>query len=367
MNKHTKLVVSVLFVVIIILAAAITRFYLDTPQDNVNRKNQTEIVKRLDVDSAGNRIFEDSNKNYGIADSSDRIIAAPEWLSLEFADSGFCIASRRIGGKKLCGCIDYEGNITVPFIYENIRKKYCGDTVFYAADTSSANECVIYNDSFVPAFRHSWTECDVKGDEVILKSSQGVYTFSAGNGGFLFKGASVSGNTMGFDYSLDVFSRIILSKLNAPMLEKICSDIGEYLEFAYTGNDDILADITSGSRSSFFQLFQDDHKVLSKKLLGISDVYIYSKKSENDIPLYSVSLEADTEITYTDETGTKKTLRDKYKASVDFSGSSESNLTAIGGKFALSEPNYPKPEPPEENNEEKSDSPSHDENARVES
>ena len=364
MNKHTKLVVSVLFVVIIILAAAITRFYFDTPKDNVNKKNQPEIVRRLDVDSSGNRIFEDSSKNYGIADSSDRIIAAPEWLSLEFAGQNFCIASRRIGGKKLCGCIDYEGNITVPFIYESIRKKYCGNIVFYAADTSSGNECVIYNDSFVPAFRHSWTDCDVKDNEMILRSDEGVYTFSAGDGGFIFKSASVSGNTMGCDYSLDVYSRIVLSKLTAPMLEKICGDIGEYLEFAYTGNDDILSDITTGSRSSFFSLFQDDHKVLSKKLLGISDIYIYSKKSENGVPLYSVSLDADTEITYTDETGMKKTLRDKYRASVDFSGSSENNLTAVSGKFALSEPDYPKPEPSTESGEEKDDSRSIRENTR---
>ena len=356
MNKHTKLVVSVLFVFIIILSAAITRFYLDSPEDKVNKKNQAEIVKRLDVDSAGNRIFEDSAGNYGIVDGSDRITAVPEWLSLEFAGQNFCIASRRIGGKKLCGCIDYEGNITVPFVYESIKKKYCGDVVFYEADTVSGNECVIYNDSFVPSFRHSWADCEVKGNEMILKSDIGEYTFSAGDGGFIFKSASVSGNTMGCDYSLDVFSRIILSKLNAPMLEKICGDIGEYLEFAYTGNDDILSYITTGSRSSFYRLFQDDHKVLSKKLLGVSDVYIYSKKSENDTPMYSVSLDADTEITYTDITGTEKTLRDKYKASVDFSGSSESNLTAVGGKFNLSEPEYPKPETPTEPQEEKTDS-----------
>ena len=84
MNKHTKLVVSVLFVFIIILSAAITRFYLDSPEDKVNKKNQAEIVKRLDVDSAGNRIFEDSAGNYGIVDGSDRITAVPEWLSLGY-------------------------------------------------------------------------------------------------------------------------------------------------------------------------------------------------------------------------------------------------------------------------------------------
>ncbi|MBR1591634.1 MAG: hypothetical protein IJ666_01300 [Ruminococcus sp.] len=351
MNKHTKLVVSLLFAVMIVLAAAITRFYFDTPNDRVNKKSQVEIVRRLDVDSSGNRVFEDSSRNYGIADSSDRIIAAPEWLSLEFAGQNFCIASRRIGGKKLCGCIDYEGNITVPFIYESIKKKYCGDVVFYAAYTASGSECVIYDDVFIPVFRHSWVSCDVKGNEVILKSNVGDYTFSAGDGGFIFKGASVRGSSMDCDYSFDVYSRIILSKLDAPMLEKICGDIGEYLEFAYTGNDDILSDITTGSRSSFYQLFQDDHKVLSKKLLGISDIYIYSKKSDNGVPVYSVSLQTDTEITYTDETGTEKTLRDNYKASIDFSGSSESNLTAASGKFALSEPDYPSPEFPSETEE----------------
>ena len=46
------------------------------------------------------------------------------------------------------------------------------------------------------------------------------------------------------------------------------------------------------------------------------------------------------------------TMRDEYRASIEFSGSSESNLTAVSGSFLQSAPEYPKPEPPTESAEE---------------
>ena len=47
MNKHMRLVASVLFIVIILLAIAITRFYSDTSQKTGGGNTQTDIVRRL--------------------------------------------------------------------------------------------------------------------------------------------------------------------------------------------------------------------------------------------------------------------------------------------------------------------------------
>ncbi|MDE6101855.1 MAG: WG repeat-containing protein, partial [Ruminococcus sp.] len=79
------------------------------------------MINSLASDSSGNRIFSDSNGLFGIIDSNDRIIVAPEWLDLKFTDGSLCIAKQRTDGNLLVGCIDYEGNISVPFIYQNIE------------------------------------------------------------------------------------------------------------------------------------------------------------------------------------------------------------------------------------------------------
>ena len=139
------------------------------------------------------------------------------------------------------------------------------------------------------------------------------------------------------------------------MLETISEYVGGYLEYAYNGNDECLNDITTGSHGNFVQLFPDDHKILSKRLISIPDIYIYSTRSENEIPHYVVSVVTDTEINYTDEKGEAMTMRDEYRAAIEFSGNSESNLTAVSGAFIQTAPKYPEPELPTESSQKKND------------
>ena len=57
MNRHTRLVVSVLFFVIIVFSISLTRSYFDGSRDTADAPVPVEIIRRLDEDSAGNRIF----------------------------------------------------------------------------------------------------------------------------------------------------------------------------------------------------------------------------------------------------------------------------------------------------------------------
>ena len=335
---------SVLFIVLIILAVAVTKFYMNVPDETDSGSSQTRIVKKLEIDSDGNRVFENETGLFGIVDLKDRIIVAPEWIELDFTSGKTCIASKRIGGKLLTGCIDYEGNIVIPFIYRNIVKYEYEGFVFYVADADSDGSCVIYNSEFSPVFNRSWKKCSVNKNEVTLESEYGIYSYNASADGMIFKSASLSGEIMGCEYSLDLFSRVILSKINTVMLEEMLKMTERYIEYAYTGEEEILSSITSGNRTAFRKLFADDHKVLSKKLSKISEIYVYSKKSEDDIPHYAVTITAETEISYSDKNGELRTFSDEYKADVEFSGNSAKNLTAVEGKFRQSEPIYPSEE-----------------------
>lgn len=327
---------------IILLAAAIIKFYSDTTPSTGNNTFQTDIINSIDTDDSGNRIFKDNSGLSGIIDNNDRIIVAPEWHDLKFTGSNFCIARLRIGDKLMTGCIDYEGNITVPFIYNSIEHHEYNGFEFYTA-IASDNSCVIYDRRFVPYFRRSWKSHSISDGVITLRTDNASYDYAVNKDGLRFKSAEIIGKTLDRSYVLSVQSRILLSKLNVSMLEKMSVIAGKYIEYAYTGNDVILDDITNGGRSGFSQLFPEDHRVLSKKLLNISEIFIYSVRSDNDIPHYAISVTADTEIEYSDETSGKNTLRDEYTAVIEFSGYSENDLTAVSGKFTPESPEYPQP------------------------
>ena len=310
------------------------------------------MITSLASDSSGNRIFRENSGLFGIIDSSDRIIVAPEWLDLKFTDGNLCIAKQRIDGNLLSGCIDYEGNISVPFIYQNIEYHKEEGFPFYIAESAKDNSRVIYDSRFVPCFTRSWESYSLSDGEITLRTNSGTYEYAINQDGFRLKSAEVIGKTMERSYVLSIYSRILLSKLSVSMIEKMAEDTEKYIESAYTGNDEILSDITNGGRSAFTQLFPDDHKILSKKLLNISEIFVYSVRSDDNIPHYAISVTADTEIEYSDEASGKNTLTDEYTAVIEFSGYSENDLTAISGSFTQEEPEYPKTEDETENTSE---------------
>ena len=347
MNKRTKLIVSLLFVVVIILAAAVTRFYSSVPVEVMGGVNQPDVSRRLKSNASGYDIFENSSGLCGILDNRDRMIVAPEWLELSFAGGDTCIASKRIGGKALWGCIDFEGNVTVPFIYGSITPHQNNGVVFYIAEADADGQFVIYDSSFRPAFRQSWAGAKYSDGKLILVDQSGIFTYSFTDGKMTFGNAKVSGETLDCAYTMEVSSWIILEELSSQMLEEIVSDTGAYLEYAFTGDKELLTQLTAGSQTGFRQLYPDDHKILEKKLKGVSELALSRARLEDGTTGYAVSLKADAEITYSDENDGKiKTLSDTCNARVIFTGTSLNDLTAVSGSFREQQPDYPRPEPP---------------------
>lgn len=344
MNKHVRLVATLLFLVLIILAAAITRFYINVPDNSIDTVSQTEIVKKVESDMDGNWVFYDGKGKWGIVDSEDRVIVPAEWTALSWLRNGRCIAADGSGSDVLYGCIDYEGNIIVPFIYKRLEHQELKDVDYFIAESLSDGSYIVYNSDFLPCFRKSWDSCRIDGDEMILSDDMGVYTYTATNYGLLFTRASVEGNVMDCPYSLNITSKVLLSKLDVPMIESMMKNTEKYIEYALLGDDELLSDITTGSRSSFVTMFPDDHRLLSKKLLGVDDVHIYSIRSESSQPCFQAAFSADTELECTDENGETKKIRGSYKAAVNFNGSSENDLRAVSARFEEDAPVIPKTE-----------------------
>lgn len=338
MNKRTRLIISLLFIVVIILAVAITRFYFSVPDDPAVNGGGEGIEKIVDTND-GISIFSDGKGKFGIAESS-RIITAPEWDSIEFAGDDLCIASREIGGSVKFGCIDYEGNVTVPLIYSSIERASVGSMIVYRAVSAENGSIVLYGENFVPYFNTPWKSCTAAGDELTLTDDRGTYVYTAANDGLLFKSAAVSGNIMNRPYEMNISSRVLLSKLTPGTIKKMLEITEAYMKFAYRNDKSFLDGMVADSRQ-FMELYPDSEEISAKRLLGIREMHIYSVGSENGLPLYEVSVSADTEIVYTDKFGLTGNLGGVIKSSVRFRGSAEYNIEAISGSFESDSPQYP--------------------------
>lgn len=344
MSRHVKIIAAILLAAVIILSAAIVRFYSDVSKNTGSSNNTEQIIRKLDIDSAGNRIFEGSNSLYGVIDADDRVIVSPEWEELSFAGDGFCIASKLIDGDSLLGCIDYEGNIAVPFIYTDITEKFSGEFRFYIARTAADSSYVLYDTAFNPVFMRSWDSCESDGEELILTDGESTFTYGYGENGLQCREACIIGRTLERRYELNVISRVTLSKLDCNMLDRLSDCVAAYIAYAYEGNSQSLRQYTGDSGlKGFSRMFPEDERITSKKLLGISDIFVYSEKSETGNDYFCASVIADTQVKYNDENGDEQTIRDQYKAIIRFSVS-EGDITPVSGSFVKAEPDYPLPE-----------------------
>ncbi|MBQ9898597.1 MAG: hypothetical protein IJM44_03975 [Ruminococcus sp.] len=352
MSKHTRLVVTILFAVMIVLAVAITRFYVGTRGSSSGKKEQGSIERYLSApDGDGSRIFEDKNGLCGIADSSGRVTAAPEWVELSFAGSGKCIASRRVGGRILTGCIDYEGNAVVPFIYSSIEKYSPAGQTFFIARSDTDGSCVVYSDDFDPLLGGAWDGAELSGTELTLTDGSDEFTYTCTEDGCVLTGASVSGETLGCAFTLSVDDEQLLAGLSPAKLKKIVSVTGIWLDFAYTGSDAFYTAVQPSNWVNFTSLFPKEERITSRKLLSLTGAKLTALAPDGGVPRYEFTLSTDTQIDYTDA-GRDKTMRGAYTAAAVFRGSYDSSFEAVTGAFDADVPAYPEVPAQPENKEE---------------
>ena len=341
MNKRTRLVVSLLFVVLIILAAAITRFYLDAENNPVMNAGNENPEKVISVNDEGYSIFSTESGLYGISESG-RILAAAEWNSLEFAGENLCIASKKANGKLKYGCIDFDGNIAVPLIYSRIEKKSAADMTFYCGFVED-EEIVLYDEKFNPCFTSVWKSCSFSNDEIRLENEKGSYLYKTGDKGLLFRSANLTCEIMDKPVELNIYSRVLLSKLTPAMIEKMTDFTDCYVSYVFSGDEAAFKE-TGADIWQFRKIFPDSEEIVSKSLENVSELHIYSVGSEDGILLYDVSLSADVNIEYAAEDESIQTLDTQVKAAVRFRGNYETDLEAVSGSFEPNIPDYPQEE-----------------------
>ena len=200
---------------------------------------------------------------------------------------------------------------------------------------------MVYDEDFTPCLGRSWDSCSFDSGELTLTSGNGTYTYSVSDSGFSLRLARLADSALDAPFQVDISSRILLSKLNAAILEEMISDTGRYIEFAVTGNSDYLSGIRTSGAAVFTPLFSGENNIITKNLISVPDIYLYSVRTEDSIPHYAVSVTAEVEITSKRQDGSRETFSGQYKAVVEFRGSSEADLAAVSGAFVDEKPDYP--------------------------
>ncbi|MDE6020282.1 MAG: WG repeat-containing protein [Ruminococcus sp.] len=183
MNKHSRIIMIFLFIVIIALVTAIVVFHINAGKEAaVISKNDSDI-NASDVQYAAS-MFRDQNGLWGLKDSGGTIILDPEWNELIQINSDYFKAKLITRSGALYGVIDRNGDIIVPFVYSKIERL---SEFVYSAKIRDSEEYLFYGRDFrllLPYSANSYTADD---SNLYITKDNDKFTYKQGEGLDLIK------------------------------------------------------------------------------------------------------------------------------------------------------------------------------------
>lgn len=183
MNKHTKLVVGVLIVVLILLVIAIISFSMDISK-NTDAKNTPPAEDAINPD--GSQIVRGENGLYGVSDSNGNVLIEPEWEQLRFVGTDHLAATEN----HRVGVLDMDGNVTAPFVYSEV---YALTGSYYLAEFADSGKAIIYDSKFHAFDAAAWDSCEWAEEQLLLKRGENSFFYTTeGENTLLLEQANLS-------------------------------------------------------------------------------------------------------------------------------------------------------------------------------
>lgn len=335
MSKQLKIFVSILFIVIIILSICITRFYFDVSKDTGKNISTPVIYSKAEQSVNGLYTFKSESGLFGVADDNSNIILEPQWNTIEIEnENSFIVSSDSFGNEILYGCVDSRGNVQVPFIYSGFEKFGTENMIFYIGKIAGTDSCIIYNDSFTPCFNRVWQSYEISGNKLQLCYDENVYSYFAGDDGISLKSAVIRNKAVSKKYSINMNSRVLLSKLDYRNLEKISDCISAYLNYAFTGKISYIDEYIIPEKRQEYRLFFSEYpEIVSKKLRAVKDISVYQEKLSDGSQYITASVKISARISYSVD-GEIFDLTDNYRAVIRFSEKEFGTVSMISASFA---------------------------------
>lgn len=177
MNRHSRIIVVLLLLILSALCAAIILFRIDIGKDTDNSGNNLSVSVSSE-DNTAVIVYKDSNGLYGLKDRSDNIILEPEWSELtSIGNSGFRAKLNTRTGT-LYGIINRQGDIAVPFVYDDIT--HISDYL-YSARLRDSGQYHFYGNDFSLVTEGAADKFFLEGTSLIIDQGQDTFTYKQGD------------------------------------------------------------------------------------------------------------------------------------------------------------------------------------------
>ncbi|MGN0631159.1 MAG: WG repeat-containing protein [Ruminococcus sp.] len=176
MNKHSRVIVIFLLIILSVLCAAIILFRIDVGKD----AGGMESSSSLSVSSDGNSVaivYKDSSGMYGLKDKSGNIILEPEWAELVSLGGGSFCAKLVTRLDTLYGVIDWKGDIIVPFVYDEITRI---SDYLYSARLRDSGKYHFYGTDLSLLMNGSADSFFLEGTNLFFKQGEDTFTYKQG-------------------------------------------------------------------------------------------------------------------------------------------------------------------------------------------
>lgn len=261
MSNQAKFLISLLFIVVIILCAGLTRFYLDVTKNTDNTNDQDKVASLVRGYPNGMRVFKSTSGYYGLLDADGAIIIDAEWMEILTVTDNMALVSGKMQEETLIGGIDFEGNVVLPFTFRSVEP--IADT-YYIATVAEDGRYVIYNDLFEPMFQYSWDNAAYDSGMLALEKDGCTFAYYIADEEPIFRRAQMSCLIGDKPLNWNVSNRIYLSELEPQELIRINHCVTEYISMLLTNDFSKLSEISAMeyssalSRTDLFQGFVFD-------------------------------------------------------------------------------------------------------------
>lgn len=281
MNRHSKIIVILLLIVLISLGTAIVMFHISVGKDVYSTEKSSFLPEVTDNLSSVD-VFKDKNGLFGLKDSVGTIILEPEWAELEPFDTDFFKAKLITRSGSLYGVIDRNGNITVPFVYSEIKK--LSENV-YAASLNDTEEYLFYNKDFILIFPTSADNYYLMDKELCIVKGNDKFTYEQDDELSLIK-AEIPRFKRPINLNIIAENEAVLSVVNSSQL----SDIGDkavlFLDMFRRNKTVGLSEIIDSASLADITAFVKTKHEWKGKLSDNTYVYTISPEDNDELRIY---------------------------------------------------------------------------------
>ncbi|NLP26837.1 MAG: WG repeat-containing protein [Clostridiales bacterium] len=218
MNNKTRLLISILFILSIGLAIAVTRFNLSGNYKGFTITATPDIQSVTSITYDNYTVFSNSENLYGVIDNNDRIIIEPVWNDITFTSSGKMIVLKNISNNYYSGIIDNQDNILIPCIYSEF-KEINSEVIFGYLHENK--KIVVFNGNFVPYVNEEWDSCAVKDSFLFLYKDSTRYMGRIDGEKLDLVKMDISDNIMSNDFKLSIYGDKYKINSNHKLLQEV--------------------------------------------------------------------------------------------------------------------------------------------------